>query len=255
MPREEITDINEYRLRRRRAGSARWVLILVFLVVCLAAGYFFARSSFFAVQEIQVLGVTQADTERIVDLSGFRVGENIFSVTKSNAASFVRAEPAVKSASVKRRLPHTVIITVEERLPVAVLSVGKALVEIDDQGRVLRRYNLVDQAELPLISGARPEPGGAMPGGYVVGQGVAEALTILRALPAEAEDIGEINVSNPQYIKLYTVSGAEIRLGDSSGFAEKYLVYSSILMDNAQNSGRVIAYIDVSTSTPAINYR
>ena len=64
----EITDISEYRLKRQRAGSAKWILVLVFLIACTFAGYFFARSSFFAVQRIDVIGNENVPADRLRDL-------------------------------------------------------------------------------------------------------------------------------------------------------------------------------------------
>ena len=94
-----------------------------------------------------------------------------------------------------------------------------------------------------------------IPGGVIDAKGVDSALEILEALPPDAADVGEINVSDPQSICLYTVSGVQIKLGDSSGFEEKYLVYSNILADHKANGGKMIEYIDVSIpEDPAIKY-
>ena len=62
----------------------------------------------------------------------------------------------------------------------------------------------------------------------------------------DAEDIGEINVTEIQYIKIYTADGTEIRIGDSQNFGEKYLLYSTILQENERKAEKAIDYIDVS---------
>ena len=246
-----IVDISEYRAKRHRAGSIRWILVLVFFIVCLFAGYFFARSDFFAVRQFVVEGNSQITDERIIELSGLHIGENIFSLTPAKVESWVKIEPCVKEVKVKRSLPGIVSISVVERQAVAIIDIGAAFVEIDNTGRVLDRYRLVSSANLPLISGVAVTE--AIPGITVRGEGLEEALNILRSLPPDAEDIGEINVANPQYIRLYTISGTEIRLGDSSGFADKYLVYSNILKDHKSNRGAALEYIDVSTRVPAVS--
>ena len=87
------------------------------------------------------------------------------------------------------------------------------------------------------------------------GEQIDTALAILTAIPADAEDIGEINVADTQYIKIYTVAGTEVRIGDSQNFDEKYLLYSTILLENERKAEKAIKYIDVSiVSKPAFAY-
>lgn len=252
--RQEITDIREYRAKRRRAGSTRWVLLLVLLIACLFAGYFFARSDFFTIAEIEISGADHIDGARLVELSGFAVGNSLFSVTPRHAEEWLRVEPRVKSAVVKRRWPDTVYIEVTERQPVAMLNAGLVMIEIDVEGRILDRYRVVKDVALPLISGVDLSDTPNVAGSWVDGEDIAAALAILAALPPDAAGIGEINVANPQFIKLYTVGGTEIRLGDSADFAEKYLAYSTILEDAQRNSGKLIRYIDVSIYTKPVFY-
>ena len=251
----EITDIGEYRIKRQRAGSARWILVLVFLIACMFAGYFFARSAFFTVQRIDVVGNATVPAERIRELSGFRVGENIFSVTVSDSEQWLLIEPGVLQARVQRKLPHRVVITVQERQPVAVMLVGSSLIEIDGTGRVLSRYSVVGNVSLPLVTGVDLSDQGTVPGSILDAEGVAAALEVLVSLPEDAHGIGEINVADVQSIRLYTVDGVQVRLGDSSDFQEKYLIYSNILADHQANGSRLIDYIDVSIpEDPAIKY-
>ncbi|MBR5429882.1 MAG: FtsQ-type POTRA domain-containing protein [Firmicutes bacterium] len=252
----DITDIGEYRLKRRRAGSARWILMLVFLIACMFAGYFFARSGFFAVQRIDVVGASSVSADRLRELSGFKMGENMFSVTTSDAEQWLLIEPGVAECKVQRRPPHRIVITIKEREPAAVVLVGSSLIELDGSGRVLDRYPTTDYGDLPLISGLDLSDQGVVPGSIIDAKGVADALEILASLPAGVTDIGEIDVSDPQSICLYTVSGVRIKLGDSSSFPEKYLVYSNIITDHQANGSRLIDYIDVSIpEDPAIKYR
>lgn len=251
-----VTDINEYRYRRRRAGSIRWVLILVLLLACAVAGYFFAISDFFAVRYIEIAGADQVSRERVAELSGIEMGQNIFSVDIAETAQWLSIEPRIKTAEIKRRLPATVLIEVQERRAVAMLNLGRNLVTVDSEGRVLERALVLTEQTLPLISGVETPDAGMMPGGFIDGAGMDTALEILAALPSGAEGIGEIDVGDAQDVRLYTVSGIEIRLGDSSDFAAKYLVYSNIIKDNQEKNEKPIDYIDVGISTvPAISYQ
>ena len=243
---KQVADISEYRIRRKRAGSARWILMFVFLVVCLSAGYFFARSGFFTISSIEVKGNETVSADRICSLSGFVTGENLFSVSKDDAELWLKIEPCIKEAKVKRCWPNRVEIMVIERQAVAQCSLETAIIEIDASGRVLRRYSTVERMDLPLVSGVDLHGSGTVPGSILDTENIRDALDVLTQIPEDAGNIGEINVADPQDIKIYTIEGVEIRIGDSNDFAEKYLLYTNILKDLDKNSQRIVQYIDVS---------
>ncbi|MDO4732369.1 MAG: FtsQ-type POTRA domain-containing protein [Bacillota bacterium] len=242
----KITDISTYRKARRRAGNIRWVLILVFLVACMFAGYFFSLSSFFSIREVVVSGNSLVSEQRILELAEVHKGANIFSVDLKSSSAWICIEPRIKSAELRRKLPNQLLIQVEEREAVACMMSADFLLEVDAEGRILQRHRSWSGLELPLISGVELPYSESMPGICVERRGMEEALTIIRSLPDDAEGIGEINVSNPQFIKLYTLSGVEIRLGDCEDFHKKYGVYTGILLDNEMEQGRPLRYIDVS---------
>lgn len=253
--REKVTDINVYRNQRRKSKNVRWVSIPVFLVACMFAGYFFSLSGFFGISNIVIVGNTTVPDENIIALSGLEKGMNIFAADKNVLAKMIPIEPRIKSATIERKLPGTIKITVVEREAVAIFSTGLAIAEIDIEGRIIDRYTTVTSQGLPLISGLDLEGQGCIPGNYIEGIQMETVLAILESLPENAEDIGEINVTNPQFIKLYTLTGIEIRLGDNSNFQEKHLVYSTILDEQERKAERKIKYIDVSiVSKPTINY-
>ena len=253
---ENITDISAYRAARRRAGNIRWVLILVFLVACMFGGYFFSISSFFGIREVIIEGNEKVEEQRIIDLAEIHLGDNIFSVDTGRAASWIKMEPHIKDAEIHRRLPHSLFISVIERQAVACLMTGHALVYVDAYGRVLERQSTWSSLDVPVISGVDLSGCGSMPGVTIDGEGMTEALSIINTLPDDAVDIGEINVENPQFIKVYTISGVEIRLGDCSDFQKKYLTYSNIIRDNETENGQPIGYIDVSiVDKPTLTYR
>ncbi|MDO4580979.1 MAG: FtsQ-type POTRA domain-containing protein [Bacillota bacterium] len=251
---EEDRQDSTYRSKRFAVANTRWIMIVVFFVVCVFAGYFFSLSGFFAITDIEVYGNDSVDEQRILELSGVTEGMNIFAVNDAAVAAWLSIEPRIAEAKVSRRLPSTLTITVVEREARAMLSVGAAFIEIDERGYILDRYTALSQQSVPLLSGVSDISEALIPGCVVEGEGMAEALEIIAALPEHAEDIGEINVADPQFIKLYTVTGVEIRLGDSSDFAEKYLLYSSILADIQQSGRQDLQYIDVSIIAKPVIY-
>lgn len=252
----KITDISAYRAARRRAGNIRGAMILVFFLACMFAGYFFSISSFFGIREIIVEGNQAVEAQQIIELAEIQKGENIFSVSLERAAAWIQMEPRIERAEIHRRLPGCLVIQVEERQAVACLLAGSKLLFLDGKGRVLERVSTWGSLELPLLSGVDLSSSGSLPGVLLEGKEIDAALEILNALPEDATKLGEIDVSNPQFIKIYTLSGVEIRLGDSSDFANKYLIYSNIIRDNEMERGKALNYIDVSIpDKPTLTYR
>ncbi|NLF80102.1 MAG: FtsQ-type POTRA domain-containing protein [Clostridia bacterium] len=259
--RRAVTDINIYRNQRRRHRNVRWVLVPVFMVVCLAAGYFFAISGFFALDRILVEGNEAIPSKDIISLSRLERGMNIFAADGPTVQMLLSIEPRLKSVEMVRRIPNTIRLIVTERQPVALLHSGKIFLELDSAGRILDRYGRLanqsgpDSRPLPLLSGIDTTGWGLMPGCFLKGEQIKTGLAIIDGLPESAGDIGEINVADLEFIKLYSNSGLEIRLGDSSDLEEKYLLYSAIITENTEKSGPAIKYIDVSIKNkPAFAY-
>lgn len=244
--RRPIADISMYRNQRRRHKNVRWVLIPVFLVACLLAGYFFSISGFFAVRTIVISGNDNVADEDIINIAQIEKGMNIFAVNEQALEQNIPILPRIMSATLERQLPGTIKITVVERQGVAVLNVGKAMAVIDGEGRIIDRQRQTDVFDLPIVTGVDIDDQGVVPGCFLSGEQIETALEVLTALPEDAEDIGEINVADIQYIKIYTADGTEIRIGDSQNFGEKYLLYSTILQENERKAEKAIDYIDVS---------
>jgi cell division protein FtsQ len=154
------------RAKRRLAWvrqAALWLAHLVaaaaVVVVLLAAGRqverYLRTSPAFATTDIEVKGVehlSQADVERI---AGLGVGKNVFDVGPELAAERLRAEPWIASASVRRRLPGSYRIEVQERHALALLSAG-GLYLVGEDGAAFKQLGEGDPADLPVITGIEP---------------------------------------------------------------------------------------------------
>jgi cell division protein FtsQ len=82
-------------------------------------------------------------------------GSNILLVDIDQIRKRIEELPWVKSASVHRRLPDTVHVGLEERLPLALAEAdGGKLVLIDQDGQAVRITDLRPFADLPTVAGA-----------------------------------------------------------------------------------------------------
>jgi cell division protein FtsQ len=104
------------------------------------------------IDAIKVTGTRILSPEIVKRASGLGLGERILWVRLSPATRRIEALPQVASASVTRSLPHTVVITIRERVPLARLA-GKTELATDQSGRM---FAADPSVRLPTLAGWKP---------------------------------------------------------------------------------------------------
>ena len=154
---------------RRHEGRRRLRAIVGLLaVVAAAAGCIgLLHSPLFRVRDVVVRGSAHTPRALVVlaaGLSGPGNGTLMIDAGTERAERAVEALPWVATATFSRHWPWTVVITIKERSPVALIVSGGAVEEVDATGRVLE---VVPPHEappsLPVVLGAQ----GAQPGSDV----------------------------------------------------------------------------------------
>lgn len=171
------------------------------------AGYKFTARAGFTVDDIVLQGrqrTAKADVQQALEAVR---GQPIFRVSLNDLRENLEKIPAVKSAHVERALPHTLIVRLSERVPVAVWQHSGALMLIDDEGAAMHDLALKDHQGLPLV----------------VGQGAAakvqEALALLESEPELKSMVSAmIRVGDRRWnIRLH--GGMEVRLPEENAAA------------------------------------
>lgn len=123
-------------------------------------GYgFITTSERFAVHSIEVHGNRALSEERVLAVLGVRPGDNIFRLELDGLADTLEQnEPMIAHARVSRRLPATLLVDIEERVPAALVQLD-GLYLADAHGRVFRRASVAhgDGDGLPVITGLTRE--------------------------------------------------------------------------------------------------
>jgi len=106
--------------------------------------------SFFRVRRVELVGTRYLSPGQLVGQLGLRPDQNLFDDTGEIAR---RAEQVsgVVSARVERRLPGTLRIVVEERVPLAFAPAPNGLAALDAEGRALPYDPAATGLELPLV--------------------------------------------------------------------------------------------------------
>lgn len=184
------------------------------------AGYRFVTTSpRFAIETIEVDGATTLGPDGIRARIPVTIGDNLFEADLDGIEAALEREPWIADATVRRRLPRTLVIDVREREAAALVDLD-GLYLADADGHVFKRARL-DNGEgegLPVITGIGRDAYAAD------SAGAAERIRLgLATLAAWVEDtgrpaVGEIRVDGRHGTTLYTYDDAvAIRLGEAGG--------------------------------------
>ncbi len=153
-------------LTKRSATIVLVVLIIVGALLGIKAGFGWIHNKLFSKNprfEIQHLVISsdgkQLTEERIREYIGLREGDNLFAFDFEDIEKELAKVSIIESVSFERKLPHTLIIQVKERIPVARIA-GPSVRRFPN---VVDRYGFVlpprrSTANLPLIKGLETDP-------------------------------------------------------------------------------------------------
>ena len=132
--------IRQRRIDVRRAGARRrrrMVGAVLLLALGAGAAVGITRSPLFAITGVRVDGVSADRVAIVRDTARVARGQNLMTADLDDALSRTRALPWVADATVGRKPPSTVVITVVPRRPVAILAGGAGSYLVDRGGVVI----------------------------------------------------------------------------------------------------------------------
>ncbi|MBO8142741.1 MAG: FtsQ-type POTRA domain-containing protein [Firmicutes bacterium] len=198
-----------------RAGAALLALLVVLGL------YALLQSPYFAVTEVQVVGVERLDPSALAEITQVRPGDNLLEIDMQAVARRVAAHPRVRLAEVNRLLPGTLVIRVAEHVPVAVVmgSDGAAGLTRDGQSVPLLPG---EQDRLPVLGDVPP---GLLPAAL---QASAELPPNMRV------GIVSITFEPDTGIELRTRSGIRVFLGGAEEMDRKVAIAVQLLRNGGE---------------------
>ena len=159
LKRQSVRRRRDWTRKLRQVERALLSVVLVFAGVGLLYGLYLVvfLGDTFAVRRIIVDGEWRAlSAQGLAELSGVKEGDNLFWISVGEVHRRLRSDPWVKATAVRRRLPDTLWIYVEEYVPAAILASGGGLVYVDGAGVPFKRVEASDNKDYPVLTGIEP---------------------------------------------------------------------------------------------------
>jgi cell division protein FtsQ len=218
--------------RRKLSTHVRWIgKVCAAALVFGGGGYLLTQQVVQAealhVSRIVVRGNERLPTGEVMALLAGLKGQHVLEVDLDAWRQRVLGSTWVERAALRRLLPSTVEVVVEERQPIAIGRLGTDLYLIDPHGRVIDEYGPnYAQFDLPIVDGLASSPPVGEP---LVDEAKAhlanDLIEALRARPALFRRVSQIDVSNPQDgVVVLEGDTALLHVGDDD-FADRLQAY------------------------------
>lgn len=208
---------------------------------------------------IELRGAQSVGLDELCSMAGVTGSEKWFKFDTALAASRLAAYPLFESVSVARKFPDTIVVSVVERVAIAVsygIRDGRTVpIEIDRNGVAFRVGCTGSSIDLPLVTGPRfVDP--------VAGQRLNPALkpllsqieTLSREKPSLLASLSEIKVVEKPYggydLVLYPVH-ASVRVRTDKALNEDAIQYMMLVLDVIGELKLDIDEIDIRAGTVA----
>ncbi|MGM0501654.1 MAG: cell division protein FtsQ/DivIB [Bacillota bacterium] len=215
------------------------ILLILLLIIGLVS---FLNSNYFTVREVHIKGNDLLSDKEILEMCDLNEEINIFNVQQEELANKLIELPQVKGAKVKRDLPRDIFITIEERIPTAVISNKKTNLVIDKQGWILDTIKTIDAVDLPVFVDQE-----------LVNEGDKVKLTkdsklavnYLSKLSKDLlKEVKEFKILTSGNVELLLREGGKVNLGKEFNIDKKAKVFNKIYTDLEQK-GVEIEYINL----------
>jgi cell division protein FtsQ len=178
----------------------RLTVLAIILLLALGAPFWgpllLRQLAFFRVRKVEIIGARYVSVGEVIDRLHVDTTASIWDPTEPLAARLA-SHPQLRHVSVRRKLPATLVVDIDENLPVALIPSNDGLRAYDARGTLLP----IDLARTPIDAPivARRDVG------------VLALLGVLRnEAPALYDRVSEIRITAPDEV-LFELSGKPVR--------------------------------------------
>jgi len=203
---------------RRHRGGLVLLAVLILLTIAASVGAFVWKSDLTA-RSVASEGNRIIAQETILRQAAVPLNRKLEDIDLSAVQKRVLQNPYIREAAVHRDFPDRVLISVEERVPVAAIAADK-LYYVDREGMILPTVQSEFVFDLPVITGAASVQE-CRPGKRIAHPTLQEALRVVLAAEKISNPlyrrISEIHIQSDGELLLYTAEfGVPVYFGRGS---------------------------------------
>jgi len=162
-----------------------------------------------ALETIEIEGADRAAPDELKRTLAPWIGANLLGLSLPELSRQLESHPWILQAELRRRLPGTLLVRIEERRPAGLALLGGLVRVVDDRGRVLGIFGPGLAPDFPVLTGVTE--GGSE---AALARGIALFERLRSASPAFASRISELDLSAPDRVAVRLVEPGPVLLLD-----------------------------------------
>lgn len=200
--------------KRKRMSKGPWIIWL--LVVLVAATWWsLYQSKWFVVQEVKVSGNSRLAGEKITEVAAVPIGNSLMSIDTNGVSEQLMTLPEIKEVTVERGWPHSILIVVKERTPIAVAATSSG-------------YNLIDSEGLNAGKVSSPLAGLLVISAQPDSPAMTNAIQALAAIPAKWK-ITSLSAPTQDSVTAKLKNGVVVTFGSGERALDKVEVAQALM--------------------------
>ena len=154
-----------HQAQRKQLRARRWLRRTFFLGKCLAALALCAalawgayglwervvQADYFKLQTIRISGNKTLSKQRIRYLLAIPAEHSLLAIDLPRVGARLSRHPFIQTVALRRLLPHTLEVTIQEQSPALVIRSQKQSLIVDAEGHVLRDFDPEQDSTLPQL--------------------------------------------------------------------------------------------------------
>lgn len=231
--------------------SNKLVKIMISLVLVILAIVFVFVSGAFDIAKIVVEGNNKISDNQIISFSGIEKGTNLFAISKNDISSKLQENPYVDHVQIKRVLPNTVKLIIQERVPEYALQLANSYIYISRQGYVLEISN--NSPNIPILLGCTTDLSNIKENHRLDEMDLNKMKMVVKIMEIaknhEMENlITKVDISDEKNYTIYLDTEGKIAyLGDGNELNTRFLYIKAILKKQQGKKGEIFVNVDLNS--------
>ena len=234
-----VTPLANRRRVRPPSRRRRPIQLAVATLAIVTVAWFVLAGPVLGVDTVQVDGVTTLSADQVRETAGIEPGTPLLRVDVEAARARIARLPSVASVEVTRGWPHTVVVTLVERVPIAIVGEPGQRSLVDAEGVLFDTVTGEPPAGVVPLDVATPGPGDPA---------TMAALAAVEALPADVRgQVASAAAATAEDISLTLTDGTLVRWGSADESDRNGAALAALIQQLAGGDLEPADTIDVST--------